>query len=108
MMTSHKLDISAVGRGVTPDANLDTFLSSGPTSAQERREKKARVKQLIGKMLVMKHCGRNSPGDHLEMFFWETGKKFIDKHGDRSGFLMWGYDADKKMWIVKCKSEQIE
>nr|KAJ0211339.1 hypothetical protein LSAT_V11C400186270 [Lactuca sativa] len=65
-----------------PDANLDTFLSSGPTSTQERREKQIRVK--------------------------ETGKKFTDKYGDRSGNIMWRYDADKRMWVVKRKSGRIE
>ncbi|CAH1423019.1 unnamed protein product [Lactuca virosa] len=44
-----------------PDANLDTFLSSGPVIAQERREKQIRVKQLKGKMLVMKHSDQNAP-----------------------------------------------
>nr|KAJ0193794.1 hypothetical protein LSAT_V11C800400860 [Lactuca sativa] len=60
-----------------PYANLDSFSSSGPASAQERREK-------------------------------ETGKKFIDKYGDRSGIIMWGYDDDKRMRVVKRKSERIE
>ncbi|CAI9281709.1 unnamed protein product [Lactuca saligna] len=91
-----------------PDANLDTFLSSGPSSTQERREKQARIEQLKGKMLVMKHLDQNVPGDHPEMFLRETGKKFTDKYRDRSGILMWGYDADKKMWVVKRKSHRIE
>ncbi|CAH1434070.1 unnamed protein product [Lactuca virosa] len=52
-----------------PDANLDTFLSSGPTSAQERRVKQIRIEQLKGKMLVMKHSDQNAQGDHPEMFF---------------------------------------
>ncbi|CAH1421314.1 unnamed protein product [Lactuca virosa] len=39
----------------SPDANLDTFLASGPSSAQERREKQARIEELKGKMLVIKH-----------------------------------------------------
>ncbi|CAH1440469.1 unnamed protein product [Lactuca virosa] len=43
----------------TPDANLYTFLSSGPSSAQERREKQARIEELKGKMLVMKHSDQN-------------------------------------------------
>nr|KAJ0225461.1 hypothetical protein LSAT_V11C100048600 [Lactuca sativa] len=47
-------------------------------------------------------------GDHPEMFFRETGKKFTDKYGDRSGIIMWGYDAEKKMWTVKQKSGRIE
>ncbi|CAH1441047.1 unnamed protein product [Lactuca virosa] len=55
-----------------PDANLDTFLFSGPASAQKRREKQVRVEQLKGKMLVMKHSDQNALGDHPEMFFWET------------------------------------
>ncbi|CAH1413112.1 unnamed protein product [Lactuca virosa] len=45
----------------TQDANLDTFLSSGPASAQERREKQIRIEQLEGKMLVMKHSDQNAP-----------------------------------------------
>ncbi|CAH1442428.1 unnamed protein product [Lactuca virosa] len=45
------------------DANLDTFLSSGPASAQERREKQIRVEQLKGNMLVMKHSDQNAPGE---------------------------------------------
>lgn len=53
----------------TPDANLDTFLSSGPAFAQERREKQIRVEQLRGNMLVMKHSDQNAPGDRPEMFF---------------------------------------
>ncbi|CAH1426461.1 unnamed protein product [Lactuca virosa] len=44
-----------------PDANLDTFLSSGPSSAQERREKQAQIEQLKKKMLVMKHSDQNVP-----------------------------------------------
>ncbi|CAH1450834.1 unnamed protein product [Lactuca virosa] len=92
----------------TPNAYLDTFLSSGLASAQERREKQVRVEQLKGKMLVMKHSYQNAPGDNPEMFFRETGKKFIDKYGDRSGIIMWGYDADKRMWVVKRKSGRIE
>ncbi|CAH1421830.1 unnamed protein product [Lactuca virosa] len=47
----------------TPDANLDTFLSSGPSSAQEIREKQARIEQLKGNMLVMKHSDQNVPGE---------------------------------------------
>nr|KAJ0200409.1 hypothetical protein LSAT_V11C600322290 [Lactuca sativa] len=81
----------------SPDANLDSFLSSGPTSAQERREKQIRVEQLKGKMLVMKHSYQNAPSDHPEMFFRKTGKKFKDKYGDHSGITMWGYDVDKRM-----------
>ena len=42
------------------------------------------------------------------MFFTETRKKFTDKYRDRSGILMLGYDADKKMWIVEQKSGRIE
>ncbi|CAH1445587.1 unnamed protein product [Lactuca virosa] len=45
----------------TPDANFDTFLSSGPTTAQERREKQIRVEQLKGKILMMKHSYQNAP-----------------------------------------------
>nr|KAJ0194027.1 hypothetical protein LSAT_V11C800453500 [Lactuca sativa] len=52
-----------------PDANLDTFLSSSPASAQERREKQVWVEQLKGKMLVMKHSDQNAPGDHPKIFF---------------------------------------
>ncbi|CAH1440065.1 unnamed protein product [Lactuca virosa] len=37
-----------------PDANLDTFLSSGPASAQERREKQIRIDQ-------PKHSDQNAP-----------------------------------------------
>nr|KAJ0184478.1 hypothetical protein LSAT_V11C900461930 [Lactuca sativa] len=84
------------------------FLSSGPISSQERRKKQVRVEQLKGKMLVMKHSDQNSPGDHSQMFFSETGKKFTEIFGDRSGFIMWGYDADKRMWVVKWKSGRIE
>nr|KAJ0221211.1 hypothetical protein LSAT_V11C200086610 [Lactuca sativa] len=90
------------------DANLDTFLSSGPFSTQERREKQARIEQLKGKMLVMKHSDQNAPGDQPEMFLRETGKKFTDKYGDRSGILMWGYHADKEIWVVKRKSCRIK
>ncbi|CAI9302846.1 unnamed protein product [Lactuca saligna] len=72
----------------TPDVNLDTLLSFGPSFAQERSEKQARIEQSKGKMLVMKHLDQNGPGDHPEMFLRETGKKFTDKYGDRSGILM--------------------
>ncbi|CAI9274835.1 unnamed protein product [Lactuca saligna] len=82
--------------------------SSGPVNPIYQHKNQVMVEQLRGKMLVMKHSNQNSLGDHPEMFFRETGKKFTDKYGDRSGILMWGYDADKKMWIVKCYSEQIE
>nr|KAJ0210418.1 hypothetical protein LSAT_V11C400178800 [Lactuca sativa] len=71
-----------------PDANLDTFLYYGPLSAQDRREKKIRIAQLKGKMLLMKNSDQNVLGDHHEMFFGETEKKFIDKYGDRSGIVM--------------------
>ncbi|CAI9285423.1 unnamed protein product [Lactuca saligna] len=91
-----------------PDANLDSFLSFGPITAHERREKQIKVDQLKGKMLVMKHSDQNAPGDHLETVIKETGKKFTDKYGECSGILIWGYDADKKMWIVKRKSGRIE
>ncbi|CAI9263665.1 unnamed protein product [Lactuca saligna] len=52
--TSNPVNPSSQGvseRFVRPalDANLDTFLSSGP-SAQERREKQARIEELKGKM----------------------------------------------------------
>ncbi|CAI9284206.1 unnamed protein product [Lactuca saligna] len=104
--TSH----SSSERDVRPDPNdnLDSFLSFSPASTQERREKKIRVEQLKGKMLVMKHSNQNAPGDHPEMFFSKTGKKFIDKYGDCSSIMMWGYDAEKKMWIIKQKSGRIE
>ncbi|CAH1413256.1 unnamed protein product [Lactuca virosa] len=62
-----------------PDANLGSFLYTGPASAQERREKKIRVEQLKGKMLVMKHSYQNAPSDHPEIFFRENGQKFTDK-----------------------------
>ncbi|XP_023753762.1 uncharacterized protein LOC111902120 [Lactuca sativa] len=48
----------------------------------------------------MKNSDQNAPGDHLGMFFKETGKKFRDKYGDHSGIMIWGYDVEKKMWIV--------
>ncbi|CAI9259869.1 unnamed protein product [Lactuca saligna] len=89
------------------DANLDSFISFGPTSTQERREKQIRVEQLKGKMFVMKHSDQNAPGDHPEMFFRESGRKFTNKYGDCSIIKMWGYVADKKMWIVKRSSGQI-
>ncbi|CAI9302576.1 unnamed protein product [Lactuca saligna] len=96
-------------RSVRPalDATLYSFLSSGPISAQERREKQIRVEQLKGKMLVMKTSDQNAPGDHPEMFIRETRKKFIVKYGDHSGIMMWGYDGEKKMWTVMQKSGQI-
>ncbi|CAI9282196.1 unnamed protein product [Lactuca saligna] len=90
-----------------PDANLYSFLSSGLVTTQERRENQIRVDQLKGKMLVMKHSDQNCPGEHHEMFFRETGKKFTDKYGDRFGIFMWGYDTEKKMWTVKRKSGRI-
>ncbi|CAH1449645.1 unnamed protein product [Lactuca virosa] len=62
-----------------PYANLDTFLSSGPSSAQERRDKQARIEELKGKMLVIKHSDQNVSGDHPKMFLRETGKDFTDK-----------------------------
>ncbi|CAH1440471.1 unnamed protein product [Lactuca virosa] len=45
-----------------PDTNLDTFLSSGPSFSQERREKQARIEELKGKMLVMKRSDQNVSG----------------------------------------------
>ncbi|CAI9279247.1 unnamed protein product [Lactuca saligna] len=62
-----------------PDANIDIFLSFGPPSAQERKEKKIKVEQLKGKLLLMNHSDQNAPSDHPKMFFRETGKKFKDK-----------------------------
>lgn len=56
----------------------------------------------------MKHSDQNAPGDKPEMFFRETGKKFTYKYRDHYDILMWGYDAIKKMWIVKRKSRPIE
>ncbi|CAH1440411.1 unnamed protein product [Lactuca virosa] len=79
-----------------PDDNLDTLLSFGSLSAQERREKQFRVDQLKGKILLMKNSDQNVPGDHPEMFFRETGK-FTDKYVDRFGIIMWAYGAEKKM-----------
>ena len=77
--TSNPVNPSSQGvseRFVRPalDANLDTFLSSGPSSAQERREKQARIEELKGKMLVIKHSDQNVLGDHHEMFLREIGK----------------------------------
>ncbi|CAI9300241.1 unnamed protein product [Lactuca saligna] len=66
------------------------------------------VEQLKGKMILMKNSDQNVPDDQPEMFFRETGKKFTVKYGDRLENIMWGYDADKKMWIVKQKSGGIE
>ncbi|CAI9283745.1 unnamed protein product [Lactuca saligna] len=36
-------------------------------------------------MLMMKNSYQNARGDHPEMFFRETWRKFTDKYGDRSG-----------------------
>ncbi|CAI9279203.1 unnamed protein product [Lactuca saligna] len=71
-----------------PDANFNTFLSFGSFFAQERRDKQIRHQQLKEKMLVMKNSDENVLGDHPEMFFRETWKKFTNKYGDRSFIIM--------------------
>ncbi|KAL4564809.1 hypothetical protein LXL04_028880 [Taraxacum kok-saghyz] len=35
-------------------------------------------------------------------------KHFTDKYGDRSGILMWGYEADRNIWVTKRKSGNVE
>ncbi|KAL8226022.1 hypothetical protein R6Q57_018579 [Mikania cordata] len=37
-----------------------------------------------------------------------TGKNFYDKVGDRSGIHSWHYDRDRRMWVVKRKSGNLE
>ena len=86
-------------------------MSSNPITTEERREnKKKRVDKLKkDKMLLMKNSDQNAPGDHLQMFIKEVGKrKFVDRHDDRSGIRMWGFEVDKKMWVVKRKSKNIK
>ncbi|CAI9268174.1 unnamed protein product [Lactuca saligna] len=92
-----------------PDANIDEFLSSGPITVEERREKKKKIDKLKkDKILLMKNSDRNTPSDQPQMFIKEIGKrKFSDRYGDRSGIRMWGYEADKKMRIVKRKSGKL-
>lgn len=96
--TSEKVEVHPA-----PYSNLDQFLSSGPATAEEKREKQRKLDKLRkGKMLLVKNYGQNAPGDHQNMFIKEIGKrKFGDRYGDRSRIRMWGYEADKKMWIVK-------
>ncbi|CAI9270864.1 unnamed protein product [Lactuca saligna] len=83
------------------NSDKDSKKSEIQADLSERRENKIRVKQLKGKMLVMKNSDKNALGDHPEMFFKKIGKKFTEKYGDRSSIMMWGYDVEKKMWIVK-------
>ena len=45
----------------------------------------------------------NDDGDRTEIFV-ACGDSFTDKHGDRSGVAIWGYDENKKMFYVKRKS----
>ncbi|CAI9280697.1 unnamed protein product [Lactuca saligna] len=88
----------------TLDANIDSFLSSSPTYSQERREKQIRVEQIKGNMLVMKHSDQNAPRYHHKVFIRETGKKVIDKYGDPSSIMKWGFDAEKEN--VGCEAEK--
>ncbi|CAI9289171.1 unnamed protein product [Lactuca saligna] len=61
------------------------------------------------KMLLMKNSDQNETADQPQMFIKEVGKrKFVDRYGDRSEIRMWGFEADRNMWIVKRKSFNIE
>ncbi|CAH1452659.1 unnamed protein product [Lactuca virosa] len=61
-----------------PDANVDAFLSFGPSSAQERREKQIRIEQLKGKILVMKHSDQNALGGRRN---YATIRRKLDTEG---------------------------
>lgn len=93
-----------------PNANIDEFLSSGPVTTEERRENKKKIDNLKkGQMLLMKSTDQNACGDQPHIFLKETGKrKFVDRYGDRFGIRIWGFEADKKMWIVKRKKGNID
>ena len=49
----------------------------------------------------------NEDGDRNEIFV-ACGDSFTDKHGDRTGVALWGYDENKKMFFVNRKSKREE
>ena len=93
-----------------PNSNIDQYLSSGPTTAEERREKQNIVSVLKkNKMLLMKNSNQNVTGGQPQMFIKEVGKrKFADRYDDRSGIHMWGFESDKNIRVVKRRSRNIE
>nr|KAJ0215083.1 hypothetical protein LSAT_V11C300154060 [Lactuca sativa] len=69
-----------------PNSNIDQYLSSGPTTAEERREKQI----------------KNVTGGQPQMFIKEVGKrKFADRYDDRSGNNLFG-DQDGKGSVPYC------
>nr|KAJ0215764.1 hypothetical protein LSAT_V11C300123010 [Lactuca sativa] len=76
-----------------PNFNIDQYLSCSPATTEERREKQK----------------KNATGDQPHIFIKEVGKrKFADRYDDHSGIRMWGFEADKNMWVVKRRSGNIK
>ena len=42
--------------------------------------------------------------DRGEVLITELGTKFSDRYGDRSGIVLWWYDADRNMYAIRRKS----
>ncbi|CAI9302403.1 unnamed protein product [Lactuca saligna] len=97
-------------RVTAPNANIDQILSYGSITTEERKENKKRVDKFKkDKMLLMKSFDPNAHGYHPQMFIKEVGKiKFVDRYDDCSRIRMWGFEVEKKMWVVIRKSRNIE
>ncbi|KAL4573531.1 hypothetical protein LXL04_020341 [Taraxacum kok-saghyz] len=100
--------------GVTrlaPNEVIDQYLSTGPTTAEERREKQTKIDQHRLKradLLTIKNSDQNVVSyNRPEMYIQDVGKRFSDKYSDRSGILVWGVDDDRELWFVKRKSGNV-
>ena len=96
---------------LAPDENLDEYLASGPQTAEERLEKQKKIERQRLKrsdMLIMKNSDLNVVDSNRPDMFIREGKRFSDKFGDRTVILMWGYEADRKLWRVRRKSLNTE
>nr|KAJ0219647.1 hypothetical protein LSAT_V11C300138460 [Lactuca sativa] len=88
--------------GRAPDSKIDQYLSSGPATTEERREKQKKVSVLKkDKMLLTKNFDQNATCDQPQIFIKEVGKrKFVERYDVCLGIRKWGFEADKNMWKV--------
>ena len=59
-------------------------------------------------MLIKKNVDQNVAPDRGGLLFTELGTKFTDKYGDRSGIKVWSFDADRKIWMIRRNSGNVE
>ncbi|KAL7595519.1 hypothetical protein Lser_V15G29441 [Lactuca serriola] len=67
------------------------------------------MKQAQGKLLFKKNSDKNIRGDRPQLSVTELDRKrFKTKYGDRTRIKVWGFSAEKNIWVIKRSSGSVE